>query len=100
MVILCVSLVVLGCARHSFAQHWTCWVCVCVSVSVCVCVCVCVSVRVCMCTTDKFSLFTNTHLFIGQIRKSVCASVCVLVFVFACMKVRVEVNSLKVKFEK
>lgn len=68
MVILYVSLVVFGCARHNFAQHWTCWV------GVFVCVCACMSAP-----PTKFSLFTNTHLFIGQIRKSVCTCVSVCI---------------------
>lgn len=44
--------------------------------------CVCVCVRVCACMSappTKFSLFTNTHLFIGQIRKSVCTCVSVCI---------------------
>lgn len=40
---------------------------------------------VCVCTTDKFSLFTNTRLFIGQIRKCVCMRVfCVYLYLPAC----------------
>lgn len=50
----------------------------------------------CVRTTDRYSQFTNTRLFIGQIRKCVCVRV-LCVFVFACMKVRVEVNSLILK---
>lgn len=75
MVMLYVSLVVFGCARHNFAQHWTCWV------GVFVCVCACVYVR----TTDEiFSVHKHTSFY--RPNQEECVYVCVCVhLLFACM---------------